>query len=74
MDLHSGNPFRLINNGLPFHYPKLKKNKKVKVAILGGGITGAIQSYFLTQAGINHIVLEKRSVGLGSTCASTALL
>ena len=74
MDLHSGHSFWLIKNGLPHNYPKLNQNIKTKVAILGGGITGAIQAYFLAEAGIHCVVLEKRSIGLGSTCASTALL
>lgn len=74
MDLHSGFPFWLIKNGLPFTYPKLLKNIKTHVVILGGGITGAIQAYFLAKSGIDFVVVEKRSIGLGSTCASTSLL
>lgn len=74
MDLHSGHPFWLIKNGLPHIYPQLKKNLKTKVAIMGGGITGAIQAFYLAEAGLDCVVVEKRSIGLGSTCASTALL
>lgn len=74
MDLYSGYPFWLIKNGLPYNYPKLNRNTSTQVVILGGGITGAIQAFYLAEAGINFIVVEKRSIGLGSTCASTALL
>ncbi|MDO5510258.1 MAG: FAD-binding oxidoreductase [Weeksellaceae bacterium] len=74
MDLHDGHPFWLINSGLPVKYPQLKKDSDVDVVILGGGITGAIHAYYFARKGINAVVLEKRSVGLGSTCASTALL
>ena len=74
MDLHSGLPFWMVKNGLPFQYPKLDKDITTQVVIMGGGITGAIQAFHLAQAGIDFIVVEKRSIGLGSTCASTALL
>lgn len=74
MDLHTGLPFWLIKNGLSHNYPSLQKDAKTKVVILGGGITGAIQAYFLAKAKIDFILLEKRSIGLGSTSASTALL
>ena len=74
MDLHTGLPFWLIKNGLSHNYPLLQKDAKTKVVILGGGITGAIQAYFLAKAKIDFILLEKRSIGLGSTSASTALL
>ena len=74
MDLHSGLPFWLVKNGILEDYPQLSKNTKCHVVILGGGITGALQAYFLIKAGIQCIIVEKRSIGLGSTCASTALL
>lgn len=74
MDLHSGHPFWLIKNGLPHRYPKLNKNISAQVIVMGGGITGAIQAYYLAEAGIDFVIVEKRSIGLGSTCASTALL
>jgi glycine/D-amino acid oxidase-like deaminating enzyme len=45
-----------------------------EVVILGGGITGAINAFILTEAGIPCVLIEKRSIGLGSTIASTALL
>lgn len=74
MDLKSGYPYPLIKNGLPFDYPKLRHDAETQVAILGGGISGALAAYFLTEAGIPCMVLDARSIGLGSTCASTSLL
>lgn len=74
MDLHDGHPFWLIKNGLPQQYPQLDKDVETDVIILGGGITGAIHAYYFARKGIKAVVLEKRSIGLGSTCASTALL
>ncbi len=74
MNLTSGYPFWLVRDGLPFDYTKLQKDVSTEVAIMGGGISGALVSYYLTQAGIEHIVVDARTIGLGSTCASTALL
>ena len=74
MKLSSGYPFWLIRHGLPFDYPKLDKDINTDVVIMGGGISGALMSYYLTNAGVNHIVVDGRTIGLGSTCASTALL
>ena len=74
MDLSSGLPFWLVKNGLPFDYPALRQDLDCEVVILGGGITAAICAYHLSEAGIPYTILEKRSMGLGSTCASTALL
>jgi len=74
MDLRSGYPFWLIKNGLPFNYPKLEQSIQTEVAILGGGISGALVAYYLINAGIKCVVLDARSIGLGSTCASTSLL
>jgi glycine/D-amino acid oxidase-like deaminating enzyme len=74
MDLTSGLPFWLVKNGLPYDYPQLDKNINCDVAILGGGITAAINAFILVEAGIPCVLIEKRSIGLGSTIATTALL
>ncbi len=74
MELTTGYPFSVIKNGLPFQYPKLLSNDQARVAIIGGGISGALTAYFLTEAGIDCILLDGRTIGLGSTCASTSLL
>ncbi len=74
MELTDGYPFWLIKNGLPFQYPKLRSDKKSQVAIIGGGISGALAAYFLTEAGVECVLLDGRTIGLGSTCASTSLL
>lgn len=74
MDLSSGFPFWLIKNGLPFDYPPLRNDIKTDIVILGGGISGALAAYILAKAGVKAIVVDSRSIGLGSTCASTAML
>lgn len=74
MDLKSGYPFSLIRYGMPYHYPALTASAKTDVVIIGGGISGALAAYYLVKAGIDCIVVDGRSIGLGSTCASTSLL
>jgi len=41
---------------------------------MGGGISGALVAWQLAVHGIDCVVVDARSIGLGSTCASTALL
>ena len=74
MELVAGYPFWLIKDGLPYEYPRLRENKKCHAVIVGGGISGAITAYYLTNAGIECILVDGRTIGFGSTCASTSLL
>jgi glycine/D-amino acid oxidase-like deaminating enzyme len=74
MQLTGGYPFSLINNGLLFSYPKLSKNIQTHTVIIGGGISGALTAYYLVNAGVECILVDGRTIGLGSTCASTSLL
>lgn len=74
MDLSSGNPFWLMRNGFANSFPSARMDIKKDVIVLGGGITGALVAYQLCKAGIDTVVVDRRCVGMGSTCASTALL
>ncbi|HEX5151054.1 MAG TPA: FAD-dependent oxidoreductase [Parafilimonas sp.] len=74
MKLTGGYPFSLINHGLLNSYPKLLKDISANTVIIGGGISGALTAYYLINAGIECIMVDSRSIGLGSTCASTSLL
>lgn len=74
MHLTGGLPFSLIKDGLLNTYPKLTENKEVHTVIIGGGISGALSAYYLTKAGINCMLVDCRTIALGSTCASTSLL
>ncbi|MES2775489.1 MAG: FAD-binding oxidoreductase [Bacteroidota bacterium] len=74
MNLKAGYPFWLIKDGLPFNYPALTSDKKTDVVIMGGGISGALVAWQLIQHGVKCLVVDARTIGLGSTCASTALL
>lgn len=74
MNLKSGLPFWLIKDGLPHTFPKLEKNIETDVVIIGAGISGALMRYYLLNAGINCTMIDARTIGLGSTSASTSLL
>ncbi len=55
-------------------YPRLTGVHHADVAIVGGGITGAIAALRFAEAGVDAVVLEADRVGHGSTAASSALL
>ncbi|MEO6613530.1 MAG: FAD-binding oxidoreductase [Chitinophagaceae bacterium] len=74
MILKAGYPYSLVKNGLPFDYPKLEKNTSTDVLVMGGGISGALAAHYLIREGISCMIVDARSIGLGSTCASTSLL
>lgn len=74
MDLRTESPFWLMKSGIVRSYPSIKQSSSTDIAIMGGGITGALIAYYLTQEGIPAVLLDKRKIGMGSTCASTALL
>jgi len=74
MDLRSGLPYQLVKSGLVYDYPKLMHDVTTDVVIIGGGISGALMAFHLVEAGINCVVVDSRSIGLGSSCASTSLL
>ncbi len=74
MDLKSGYPFWAVSNGLMQAFPRLEADHRCDVAILGGGITGALIADELARHGFDVAVLEQRDIGWGSTAASTALL
>lgn len=74
MDLKSGYPFWAVKNGLMHAYPRLEADRKCDVAIVGGGITGALIATELVAHGFDVAVLEQRDIAWGSSAASTALL
>lgn len=74
MDLVSGCPFWPIRDGLPASYPALEQDLRTDVAIIGGGITGALIGFHLAEAGVDAVLLDRRDVATASTAACTALL
>lgn len=74
MDLKSGYPFWAIRNGLMYAFPRLGEDLRCEVAVIGGGISGALIADELAAHGHEVAVLEQRDIAWGSTAASTALL
>lgn len=55
-------------------YPILRGHQETEVAIVGGGMTGAMIAEAFTRIGVNVAVIEAGRIGHGSTAANTALL
>lgn len=72
---------RLTSGELPWpepdgagRYPTLTDDATCDVAVVGAGITGAMCAALLVDAGLDVVLLERRTVASGSTSANTALL
>ncbi len=74
MDLKSGYPYWAVRNGLMQAFPKLHSHETCEVAVVGGGITGALIATELARHGHDVALIEQRDIAWGSTAASTALL
>ncbi|MFU0823565.1 NAD(P)/FAD-dependent oxidoreductase [Clostridium sp.] len=48
----------IINRGY-IRYPALSKNEKCDVVVIGGGISGCLTTYFLSQHNLDTILIEK---------------
>lgn len=73
-DLRSGLPLWLGNRKRPIAAPTLAANVEADVAIVGGGISGALVADALLSAGLSIVAVDRRGFAKGSTAASTALL
>jgi glycine/D-amino acid oxidase-like deaminating enzyme len=74
MKLRTGVPYwRVIAPDAP-SYPAAAGDLNCEVAVVGGGITGALLGHFCVREGIDTILIDKRQPGEGSTIASTGLL
>ncbi|HEY5919811.1 MAG TPA: FAD-binding oxidoreductase [Chryseolinea sp.] len=74
MKLRSGEAYWLLKNGIINSYPSLRENISCDVLVVGGGITGSLIAFQLCSEGYKVVLIDKRDVSLGSTCATTALL
>ena len=64
----------LNKNKITNVYPYLSKNMECDVIIVGGGICGAITSYFLAKDGFKVAVIEKNIIGYKNTSLSSACI
>ena len=60
-----------VNTKLP-EFPKLEKDIKTDVLIIGGGIAGILTAYFLRQNEVKYILVEKNRICSGTTQNTTA--
>ena len=74
MNLRTAEAYWLMKNGLMHIYRDMPGDLKTEVAVIGAGISGALAAHYLSEAGFEVAVLDKRHPGMGSTAASTALL
>lgn len=59
------------NTNFP-EFPELDRNIKTGVLIIGGGIAGILTAYFLKQADVDYILVEKDKICSGTTQNTTA--
>ncbi len=74
MKLRSKESYWLLKSGLLHSYPSLQHDINCDVLVVGGGITGALMGLQFSTDGYKTVLIDKRDVGTGSTCATTALL
>jgi len=53
-------------------YPSLSKNINTDVLIIGGGITGIVTAYMLSESGLNVTIVEADKMAMGVTANTTA--
>ncbi|MBG9800163.1 FAD-dependent oxidoreductase [Brevibacillus laterosporus] len=74
MNLKTGSLFWFDTLPSPFVYPKLTKDIQCDVLIIGGGEAGSLCSFYLVNSGVDTVMVDKRKVAHGSSCANTGLL
>lgn len=74
LKLRTGAPFWLADGVRPPAATPLGADLKVDVAVIGGGISGALATDALLQAGLSVAAFDRMGFVKGSTPASTAML
>jgi glycine/D-amino acid oxidase-like deaminating enzyme len=73
--LRLGQPVWMRNStGRKQRYHTLSGHHETSVAIVGGGMTGALVAHAFASAGVATVLLEAGLIARGSTAASSALL
>lgn len=74
MRLRTLEAFFLLKNGLLYTYPMLRHSVDTEIVVVGAGITGALISHALVDAGYNVVLIDQGDIAQGSTSATTAML
>ena len=74
MQLNNGKLYWQDKSKINKIYPYLTHDIKTDVVVIGGGIAGALTTYFLAKEGANVVVVEKNIIGYGNTIADLAAL
>ncbi|MCX7709263.1 MAG: FAD-binding oxidoreductase [Clostridia bacterium] len=74
MNLVSGKLLWTNTSPIPYKYMYLSEDIECEIAVVGAGVIGAICAYYLTEAGIQTVLVDKNIIGYGSTSASTSIL
>lgn len=75
MELHVGNLYWPVTEGTArLEIARPRQADHYDAVIVGGGMSGALCAYTLAQEGLRTAVLERDSIGAGSTAANTGLL
>ncbi len=74
MDLRTGTSFWRTLDTPAVAAESLEGEVDCEVAVIGGGITGALVGHSLVRAGVDTVLIDRGKLGTGSTAASTGLL
>jgi len=74
MNLHTGTLLWPHTSPSSPAYPQLQADIECDVAIIGGGCAGALMAHCLMKRQIPTVLLEKKTIGSGSSSANTGLL
>lgn len=74
VDLVGGSPFWPTVAGDATRYSEVTSDVVCEVAVVGGGITGALVAASLVKEGISVALVDQGRFGGESTCASTAMI
>ena len=73
-DLRGGYPLWSKASGASVRVRRVLKSETCDIAVVGGGVSGALTALALVDAGFDVVVIDRRMPGCGSTAASTAMI
>jgi glycine/D-amino acid oxidase-like deaminating enzyme len=74
VELRSGPSYWRAINGPPPHVPPLAGDAACEVAVIGGGISGALVAEHLVREGLDTLLVDEGDLAAESTSGSTGLL